>query len=138
MSLTDDKVLVRDALVRLNVYTMNDVWSNVSQNTSGSGLSDQITMSLAGCLHFYSVLFTCLPRRMLIPGIKRHRCQQRCVSALHVFGSLKHILKMSVNRVKERLHHLHVYFVQHFSIQAVINTAVTGLGLNLNENFTAD
>ncbi len=54
-------VLVWEASGHITVYTTKGMWSNASQTTSASGLSDWITMCLDGCLHLYLALSTCDP-----------------------------------------------------------------------------
>ncbi len=49
-------VLVKDAL---SFYTTKNMWSSVSQTTSG--FSDQVTMHFDGCLHLYWALPTSDP-----------------------------------------------------------------------------
>lgn len=42
---------IHDVSGRSSVYTAKDMWSNASQTTSASGLSDQTMMHLDGRLH---------------------------------------------------------------------------------------
>ncbi len=61
----------QDASGRVSVHTTKDAWSNASQTTSASGLSDRITVRLDGrfilvfrAVHLWS-------DRMLKPGVNR-------------------------------------------------------------------
>ncbi len=53
-SLPSEGPPLRPGRGHIRVYSTKDMWSNESQTTSASGLSDRITVRLGGCLHVYT------------------------------------------------------------------------------------